>query len=65
MIKLILKLFSLVNRIKYNKAQGLRLKAQEKKINYVWLYMMSHQNIGVIGVCARNRQLDVRGPDNG
>ena len=65
MIKLILKLFSLVNRIKYNKAQGLRIKAQEKKINYVWLYMMSHQNIGVIGVSARNRHNLVKGPDNG
>jgi len=27
--------------------------------------MMTHQNIGVIGVCARNRQLDIKGPDNG
>jgi len=26
---------------------------------------MTHQNIGVIGVCARNRQLDIKGPDNG
>tara|TARA_R110000796_G_scaffold178040_1_gene294819 strand:+ start:289 stop:444 length:156 start_codon:yes stop_codon:yes gene_type:complete len=43
----------------------LGFKAQEKNINYIWLYMMSHQNIGVIGVCARNRQLDIKGPDNG
>jgi len=42
-----------------------RHKTQEKKINYIWLYMMTHQNIGVIGVCARNRQLDIKGPDNG
>ena len=41
----------------------LGFKAQEKKINYVWLYMMSHQNIGVIGVCARNRHNLVKGPD--
>ena len=39
-----------------------RHKTQEK-INYVWLYMMSHQNIGVIGVCARNRHNLVKGPD--
>ena len=43
----------------------LGFKAQEKKINYVWLYMMSHQNIGVIGVSARNRHNLVKGPDNG
>ena len=42
----------------------LGFKAQEKKINYVWLYMMSHQNIGVIGVSARNRHNLVKGPDN-
>jgi hypothetical protein len=42
-----------------------RHKAQEKKINYVWLYMKTHQNIGVIGVSAGNRRLDIRGPDKG
>ena len=41
-----------------------RRKKQEKKINYVWLYIKQHQNIGVIGVSARNRHNLEKGPDN-
>ena len=42
----------------------LGFKTQEKKINYIWLYMMTNQNVGVIGVSARNRRNLVKGPDN-